>query len=85
MSEKGNGRRDGEVKKSSAEVLSFPQSRVSLPGSQRPFHDLGYSKMCEQLGMPKEQTTGHWCSRCDGIWFGYLLEVECPVCGNRDG
>jgi hypothetical protein len=24
---------------------------------------------------------GHWCSRCRGIWYGYLLEVACPVCG----
>lgn len=24
-------------------------------------------------------------SRCHGIWFGYTLEAECPVCGNRKG
>lgn len=70
---------------SGAEIIGFPQSRVRPPGGLEPYVDLGVSKMSVQLGMPKEQTTGHWCSRCHGIWFGYLLEVECPVCGNRDG
>jgi hypothetical protein len=69
-----------------ANVLAFPQSRVTPPRSApKPFKDLGTSKMCQALGMPKEQTTGHWCSNCKGIWFGYLLEVECPICNSRDG
>ena len=66
-------------------VLRFPQSRVSPPGSNRPAKRLGVGKMGEILGAPARQTTGHWCSRCQGIWFGYLLEVACPACGNRHG
>jgi len=68
-----------------SDVVRFPQSRVSPPGSARPLRILGRGRMAEVLGAPAHQTTGHWCSRCQGIWFGYLLEVDCPVCGNRHG
>jgi hypothetical protein len=66
-------------------VVRFPQSRVRLPGSGEPVKELGTSPLAAMLGAPVEQTTGHWCSRCQGIWFGYPLEVTCPVCGNRHG
>ena len=49
------------------------------------FKDLGVTPLAIQLGLADEQTNGHWCSRCEGIWFGYTLEAECPVCGNRKG
>jgi hypothetical protein len=49
------------------------------------FVDLGITPLAKQLGLAPEQTNGHWCSRCQGIWFGYTLEAECPVCGNRHG
>jgi len=67
------------------EVVRFPQSRVSPPGAQRPFKDLGPSHFVNLFGTPERQATGHWCSHCRGIWYGYLLEVTCPVCGNRHG
>lgn len=66
-------------------VVRFPQSRVRPPGSEAPFRQLGPSLMARRLGAPERQATGHWCSRCRGIWFGYPLEVACPVCGNRHG
>ncbi len=71
---------------SDPEEPKLPELRlnVSLPGF-RPYRELGLGKLAQQLGIPDRQLTGHWCSRCDGIWFGYLLEVECPVCGNRSG
>ncbi|NOT46877.1 MAG: hypothetical protein HOP17_03885 [Acidobacteria bacterium] len=49
------------------------------------FVDLGTTPLAKQLGLSPEQTNGHWCSRCRGIWFGYTLETQCPVCGNRRG
>lgn len=54
-------------------------------GSAGTFKDLGVTPLAKQLGLTPEQTNGHWCSRCQGIWFGYTLEAQCPVCGNRDG
>lgn len=66
-------------------VVQFPLSRVRPRGSRGPAKQLGFGKMAQAIGMPREQTSGHWCSHCQGIWFGYLLEVECPVCGNRSG
>lgn len=68
-----------------SDVVRFPQSRVSPPGAAVPARILGRGKMADLLGAPARQTTGHWCSRCRGIWFGYPLEVTCPVCGNRQG
>lgn len=49
------------------------------------FKDLGITPLARQLGLSSEQTNGHWCSRCEGIWFGYTLEAQCPVCGSRKG
>lgn len=70
---------------SAQQVVRFPQSRVRPPSGPEPYTDLGMSKMVDALGGPNEQTSGHWCSQCKGIWFGHLLEVECPVCGSRSG
>jgi hypothetical protein len=49
------------------------------------YRDLGITPLARQLELKPKQTNGHWCSRCRGIWFGYTLETECPVCGNRHG
>ena len=65
-------------------VIRFPQSRVRAPGASEPAKELGASALVQRLGVA-EQATGHWCSHCRGIWYGYLLEVTCPVCGNRHG
>ncbi|PWR23110.1 hypothetical protein [Zavarzinia compransoris] len=67
----------------STTIVSFPHSRVRP--ERRAFRDLGLGPLARQLGAPAEQCTGHWCSRCRGIWFGYLLEVTCPQCGGRHG
>jgi len=66
-------------------VVRFPQSRVGLTGKKKPFLELGAGPLAETLGMPREQATGHWCRYCRGVWYGYLLEVTCPRCGNRHG
>jgi hypothetical protein len=68
-----------------AEIVRFPQSRVPVAGAGKPFRQLGNSQFSARFGSPGRQATGHWCSRCRGIWYGYLLEVTCPVCGNRHG
>lgn len=65
-------------------LIRFPQSRVTPKGHAQP-KELGFGNLSRTLGLPDRQLTGHWCSRCEGIWYGYLLEVACPVCGNRHG
>jgi uncharacterized Zn finger protein (UPF0148 family) len=52
---------------------------------RRPAVELGRSPLSLQLLAPGSSLTGHWCSRCHGIWYGLKLEVECPICGNRHG
>jgi len=68
-----------------ARTIAFPHSRSLPPSTPGGFKDLGITPLARQLGLTLEQTNGHWCSRCQGIWFGYTLEAECPVCKNRKG
>ncbi len=63
----------------------LPHALTSPPADPGGFKDLGVTPLVRQLGLADEQTNGHWCSRCMGLWFGYTLEVQCPVCGNRSG
>lgn len=47
--------------------------------------ELGVTSLARQLGLGDDQSGGHWCSRCQGIWYGCMLEVECPARCNRQG
>lgn len=76
---------DDSEREQSASVVAFPFSRVTPPQSQAPRSDEVFGALAKTLGVPREQTTGHWCSRCNLLWYGYLLEVACPACGNRHG
>ncbi len=62
--------------------LSQLLAPAGTPGAPR---DLGTTALARQLGLAEDQLGGHWCSRCQGIWYGCALEVECPACGNRHG
>lgn len=73
-----------DAKKVSADIVAFPFSRVT-PFRSDDTGDAVYGRLAAEIGIPVEQTTGHWCSNCQKIWFGYLLEVACPTCGNRHG
>jgi len=66
-------------------VAPFPHSRVSPPTTPGGTRELGTGALARQLGVPVEVLSGHWCSRCQGIWYGLLLEVQCPACGGRNG
>lgn len=65
-------------------LLRFPQSRVK-PKTSAVQRDLGLTKLSLSVGNSKKNPMGHWCSKCQGIWYSYFLEVECPKCGNRHG
>jgi hypothetical protein len=80
-----NGDEESDAPGPSAEVIAFPSARVTPPRGEQTTGAVTYSTFARLLGMPREQTTGHWCSRCRMIWYGYLLEVACPTCGNRHG
>jgi hypothetical protein len=67
------------------ELRRFPQSRVAPPRTRGGYRELGSTPLARQLGLRDEQLNGHWCSRCEGIWYGYTLEAQCPRCGNRRG
>lgn len=65
--------------------LPFPSSRIAPPRSPCGTRELGIGKMAQRLGVRDSHLNGHWCSRCQGVWYGLMLEIECPVCGNRRG
>ena len=76
--EKGQDDRD-------ADAQAFVRGLVS-PGHALGGHrELGTTPLARRLGLADEQLGGHWCSLCQGIWYGCTLEVECPRCGNRHG
>jgi hypothetical protein len=75
-----NEDRDG-----AAEILPFLQLRVGRRKTPGGFVELGSTPLARQLGLAEDQLGGHWCSRCEGIWWGVPLEVQCPRCGNRRG
>ena len=58
---------------------------VPMPFPVYLFRELGSTVLAKQLGLQDWQLNGHWCSRCQGIWYGYTLEAQCPRCGNRHG
>jgi hypothetical protein len=68
-----------------AEPIPFRFSRVTPHQTPGGFRQLGTTQLAQQLGLQEWQLNGHWCSRCEGIWYGYTLETECPSCGNRHG
>jgi hypothetical protein len=68
-----------------AACANFIRSVVEPKAALGARRELGTTLLARQLGLPDHQLGGHWCSRCEGVWYGCLLEVECPRCGNRHG
>ena len=67
------------------ESQKFLRSLLAPGGAMGGHRELGTTPLARRLGLPDDQLAGHWCSRCQGIWYGCMLEAECPVCGNRRG
>jgi hypothetical protein len=72
---------DGPGRRAKVVIFRARAPRRNAPG----YANLGSSDLARTLGAPARQGTGHWCSHCRGIWFGYPLEVACPRCGSRQG
>jgi len=66
-------------------VTPFPYGRLRPGRTGAGTRELGITALARQLGLDDDHLNGHWCSRCQGIWYGLMLEAECPVCGNRNG
>ncbi len=66
-------------------VVPFPQSRVPGRGKRHPVKELGVSPLARRLDPEGRNLKGHWCSRCQGVWYGLGQETACPLCGNRHG
>lgn len=64
-------------------VIPFPGPRPkkSAPGPM--VRDLGLTALSQSLGPVEVSPRGHWCDRCEGIWYSYFAEARCPVCGGK--
>lgn len=71
--------------KAASRIVKFPQSRTPPKQTKGGFKDLGLSRLTQKGGRLQPGLKGHWCSRCKGIWYGFVGECECPQCGNRNG
>lgn len=78
-------RMTGEKKNGGSDTAAFPASHLAPARTRGGFTELGATPLAKLLGLQEWQLNGHWCSRCQGIWYGYTLEAECPRCGNRHG
>lgn len=75
----------GKPDKAASGADEFVRGLLSPKQPLGGYRELGTTALARQLGLPDEQLSGHWCSRCHGIWYGCPLEVQCPACGNRSG
>ncbi len=72
----------GDTKKH-ANLVKFPFSKSGVSKSTAQPRNLGLTKLSLELRREGKGARGHWCKSCKGIWYTYLFEVECPVCGQR--
>lgn len=63
--------------------IPFPVSRTTPPRTPGGFKELGTTALARTLGVADDSLYGHWCRRCEGIWWGLPLEAACPACGHR--
>ena len=64
-------------------VIPFPVVQSDRLKVRGPVRNLGFTPLSAALGPNARSARGHWCDHCEGIWYSYLPEVECPACGRR--
>jgi hypothetical protein len=64
-------------------VNEHPEATPVAGASGGRFLELGTTALAKLLGLQPWRLSGHWCSRCEGVWYVYTLEARCPQCGNR--
>lgn len=64
-------------------ILPFPGPRTGPAKTPAGARNLGLTPLSQTLGPVAISAKGHWCGRCNGIWYSYFGEARCPVCGGR--
>jgi hypothetical protein len=80
-----DGSSEGIAKAMATGPQAFVRRLLKPPAPLGGYRELGHTPLARQLQLPEDRLSGHWCSRCQGIWWGTALEVQCPACGNRNG
>jgi hypothetical protein len=85
MSATGDPANDPPADDPRAPLRSFMASVIAPEHALGVSRELGVTPLARQLGLTDDRLSGHWCRRCQGIWYGWPLEVQCPCCGARGG
>lgn len=64
-------------------VIPFPRERSDRLKKPKPPRNLGLTPLSRTLGPQARGAKGRWCDTCQGIWYSYLHESQCPSCTNR--
>jgi hypothetical protein len=64
-------------------IVPFPGPREGQAKASTAPRNLGLTLLSEALGPVALSPKGHWCDRCQGIWYSHFGEARCPVCGGK--
>jgi hypothetical protein len=64
-------------------VVPFPGPRMRRAEAPAVLCNLGLTTLSKALGPVALSPKGHWCDRCEGIWYSHFGEARCPVCGGK--
>lgn len=64
-------------------VVTFPREKSDRLKKRGQTRNLGLTKLSLALGPQARGAKGRWCDSCQGIWYSYVHETRCPVCGHR--
>jgi hypothetical protein len=77
----GNG--TGPRDPTGGRILRFPPASRRWPRPTAEARNLGLTPLSKALGPTSSEPKGHWCDRCQGVWYSHFGEARCPVCGGR--
>jgi hypothetical protein len=64
-------------------IVPFPGPREGQAKAPAGPRNLGLTPLSRALGPVALSPKGHWCDRCQGIWYSHFGEARCPVCGSK--
>lgn len=64
-------------------IVPFPGPRARPAKAPEAARNLGLTALSKTLGPVAISPKGHWCDRCEGIWYSFFGEARCPVCGGK--
>ncbi|PTM49293.1 hypothetical protein [Phreatobacter oligotrophus] len=64
-------------------VITFPREKSDQLKRRGEARNLGLTEISKAMGPQARGAKGRWCDTCKGIWYSFVHETHCPVCGQR--